>query len=215
MFRFWEKFDFVYQQTASYRQQMRHFNLGRRFVHHLCTVKTEHLNAQLVNSGYDQLTNEQHTNQLTYMHKCLLAFRQGRFTAEQLHDEVETIFIGGIDTTATAITNTMMMLAMHPTVQDRVRAELRNVLGPDFDICQHNVLLEHTFQLTYMAQVIHESLRLLPAGPYLSRTCTGPLKLSKRPNPFSFKIVFNFHSLHIQRTVQFRMDLWFCCCSIR
>lgn len=192
MFRFWERFDFIYNRTAAYQEQIRHFNLGRRFVHHLCSIKTEYLNAQLANSGYDQLANEQRVNQLTFMHKCLLARRCGQFTEEHLQDEMETILIGGIDTTATTLTNVMMMLAMYPTVQEMVRNEMLSVVGAHFNVHYDNVLPEHCHAMTYTGQVIQESLRLLPAGPYLSRTCTAPLKLSKN----NFAHIINLQTFH-------------------
>jgi cytochrome P450 len=74
----------------------------------------------------------------------------------QVRDEAMTIFLAGHETTATAITWIWYLLAKHPSVESKLRAELAAVLGgrlPAFDDVEH---------LNYTRMVIAESMRLYP-----------------------------------------------------
>jgi len=56
-------------------------------------------------------------------------------TTKQLVDECKTFFIGGHETTALAISWTLMLLAMHKDWQNQLRDEIREVVGDkDVDI---------------------------------------------------------------------------------
>ena len=77
-------------------------------------------------------------------------------TDQQVRDEVITLFAAGHETTAVALTWTWYLLATHPDIQSRLRAELNEVLGgrvptPD-DIPN----------LPFTEQILTESLRLYP-----------------------------------------------------
>lgn len=50
-------------------------------------------------------------------------------TTQELVDECKTFFFGGHETTALAITWTMLLLATHTDWQDELRAEVKEVLG--------------------------------------------------------------------------------------
>jgi cytochrome P450 len=81
----------------------------------------------------------------------------------QARDEVVTIFFAGHETTAAAMTWAFYLLAEHPGVEERVRAELKTVLNgrlPTFAELQ---------KLTYTKQVIDEVLRLYPPAYLFAR----------------------------------------------
>jgi long-subunit acyl-CoA synthetase (AMP-forming)/cytochrome P450 len=82
---------------------------------------------------------------------------------EQLKDELMMLLVMGHMTTAMAITWTWHLLARHPEVDERVRAEIAAVVGgrpPE---------LRDVAELTYTRQVIEETLRLYPPSWVLSR----------------------------------------------
>lgn len=179
MYRFWQIPDFVYERTQAYRDEMVEFRKGQDFVKLICDRKAAELDARMA-AGDDVLAREREAGTLTYLHRCFLAWREGVFSEQNVHDEVLTILIGGIDTSAITLTHTMLMLAMHPEVQSRVVAEMLEIFGPDAWWSKEQALRvspEDCNQMVYLQQVVHESLRLLPAGPYLSRMCWQDLKL--------------------------------------
>jgi long-subunit acyl-CoA synthetase (AMP-forming)/cytochrome P450 len=82
---------------------------------------------------------------------------------EQLKDELMMLLVMGHMTTAMAITWTWHLLARHPEVDDRVRAEIAAVVGgrpPE---------LRDVAELAYTRRVIEETLRLYPPSWVLSR----------------------------------------------
>ncbi len=52
-----------------------------------------------------------------------------RMSDEQLRDEIMTVIMAGHETTAIALSWTWRLLALHPEVEDRLVAELREVLA--------------------------------------------------------------------------------------
>lgn len=79
-----------------------------------------------------------------------------RMTDQQLRDEVMTIFLAGHETTANALSWTLLLLSEHPTVARTFRSELAQVLG------QRTPTVEDLPRLLYTGQVIQEAMRLYP-----------------------------------------------------
>src|SRR5579864_3354595 len=82
---------------------------------------------------------------------------------EQLKDELMMLLVMGHMTTAMAITWTWHLLARHPDVDDRVRAEIAAVVG------DRPPELRDVAGLSYTRRVIEETLRLYPPSWVLSR----------------------------------------------
>lgn len=87
----------------------------------------------------------------------------GGMTANEVRDEVVTIFMAGHETTAQALTWTWYLLSLHPSVEARLDEELRAVLNgrtPQY---------EDIAQLRYTRMVIEESMRLYPPAHTMAR----------------------------------------------
>ncbi|NXM06356.1 CP46A hydroxylase, partial [Tyrannus savana] len=76
---------------------------------------------------------------------------------ENILDNVITFFVAGHETTANQMSFTVMALGQHPEILERVQAEVDDVLGAKRDIDY-----EDLGKLTYLSQVLKESLRLYP-----------------------------------------------------
>jgi cytochrome P450 len=88
-------------------------------------------------------------------------------TDKQVLAEVKTAYIAGFDTTAKAFVWLFYLLAQHPHVEQKLRAELETVLQgrlPTFDDLP---------KLKYLDQVIKETLRSMTSVPVFTRS---PLK---------------------------------------
>jgi len=80
----------------------------------------------------------------------------GRMDNQQLRDEVMTLIIAGLETTANALAYTFHLLSQHPGVSRQLEQEIDRVLGdraPSF---------EDLPRLEYTGWVVQESMRLLP-----------------------------------------------------
>jgi len=86
---------------------------------------------------------------------------------QQLLEESLILFVAGHETTATAMAWTFYLLTQNPEVVDKIRAELNEKLGdrpPQF---------EDFRQLTYLTQVIQESMRVYPPAWTIDRVAIG------------------------------------------
>jgi cytochrome P450 len=89
-------------------------------------------------------------------------------TDQQVRDEVLTLFLAGHETTANALTWTWYLLSRYSDVEQRMRAELDQVLGertPTFDDIAN---------LRYTEMVLAESMRLYPPAWALTRLTVEP-----------------------------------------
>ncbi|MGM1059233.1 cytochrome P450 [Saccharothrix sp. Mg75] len=108
---------------------------------------------------------------------------------EQVHDEVMTLLVGGIETTALALAWTFHELGRHPEVERRVHAEVDEVLGgraPTF---------ADTGRLTYLNRVVNEVLRLYPVW-FLMRRTLVPVELGGVRLPEGAEVIYSPHALH-------------------
>ncbi|MFC4852795.1 cytochrome P450 [Actinophytocola glycyrrhizae] len=107
----------------------------------------------------------------------------------QVHDEVMTLLIGGIETTALALAWACHELARHPEVERRVHAEVDEVLGgrtPTFADVE---------KLVYVNQVVNEVLRMYPVW-FLMRRALAPVELGDVVLPAGAEVIFSPHALH-------------------
>jgi cytochrome P450 len=108
---------------------------------------------------------------------------------QQVHDEVMTMLVGGIETTALALAWTCHELARHPEVEARVHAEVDEVLAgrtPTFADLDN---------LVYLKQVVNEVLRMYPVW-FLMRRTLAPVELGDTVLPEGAEVIFSPHALH-------------------
>ncbi|HEX6345176.1 cytochrome P450 [Umezawaea sp.] len=108
---------------------------------------------------------------------------------EQVHDEVMTLLIGGIETTALALAWTFHEIARHPEVERRVHAEVDEVLGG------RAPTLADIGKLVYLDQVVDEVLRMYPVW-FLMRRTLRPVELGDVVLPEGAEVIFSPHALH-------------------
>ncbi|KAE8737418.1 Cytochrome P450 CYP4 [Frankliniella occidentalis] len=95
-------------------------------------------------------------------------------TAEEWREEAKAMVVAGQGTVAHCLSFALLLLAMHPDSQDRLRRELEDVFGedPDRSVTEHE--LPH---LQYTERVILETLRLFPLVPVFGRDCPEDVQL--------------------------------------
>lgn len=86
----------------------------------------------------------------------------GTLSDSEIRDQVDTLIGAGYDTTASTFAWLLWRAALEPGVWPRLRAEADDVLGPlDAPTQRDDTTLK---RLDYAHRVVHESLRLHPAG---------------------------------------------------
>lgn len=115
----------------------------------------------------------------------------GQFTSlRQIRDEAVTLFIGGFENIATALTWTWYLLAQHPEVERRLHAELDEVLGGRLPGA------EDLPRLTYTRMVFEESMRVYPPVPRLVRTALRDYRVGDYTVPAGSLVVVSQYLMH-------------------
>ncbi|KAJ4849079.1 hypothetical protein Tsubulata_045231 [Turnera subulata] len=100
--------------------------------------------------------------------------REGKtLTTRELVDECKTFFFGGHETTALAISWTLLLLAQHPEWQNQLREEIRQVTkDKELDVAM-------LAGLKKMGWVMNEVLRLYPPAPNVQRQAREDIEVKE------------------------------------
>jgi cytochrome P450 len=96
-----------------------------------------------------------------------------RISEEDILHNINTFMFLGSDTTSLAVTWTLLMLARHPPIQDRLRAEMCSLPRPGN--IGDDVVLTHYQEIAaapLLDKVCRETLRLVPALHSFLRVAT-------------------------------------------
>lgn len=108
----------------------------------------------------------------------------------QLRDEAITIFAAGHETSANALSWTLYLLTQHPSILERLRAEVDRVLGnrsPSFGDVR---------ALQYTLQVIEEGMRLYPPAWVVGREAIDDDEIKGQKVPRKSIIFMGVYALH-------------------
>ncbi|XP_058821760.1 probable cytochrome P450 28a5 [Topomyia yanbarensis] len=83
-----------------------------------------------------------------------------------------SFFADGFETSSLIMTYCLFDIASHPEVQKQLREEIRHVQS-----CKGGVTYDNLGEMTYLDQVLNESLRLHPIIPILAKQCTKDIVL--------------------------------------
>lgn len=189
--RFWYKWDWIYAFTKACKREMVLLEKGYRVLRSVREVKEIELMEKL-EKGDDVLEKAKEENSLTWIQKCFLMYRDGLFTEQNLIEEIDTIFVGGTDTTTVTISSTLIMLAIYPEIQEKVVAEMREI----FDDADSPVTYEDLSKLTYLEMVIKETLRHFPVGPFIARRASEDFPFKGGVIPKDSFILLNIAKMH-------------------
>lgn len=114
------------------------------------------------------------------------------FTESEIRDHVFTTISAGNETTALAVSNAILFMAIHPDIQDRVVEELRQVFYDESIEMDYDELTK----LKYLELVIKEVLRLCPSVPAWARETTDELELDGILIPKGTEITMAAYALH-------------------
>ncbi|CAL5056559.1 unnamed protein product [Urochloa decumbens] len=142
------------------------WRLGREIDALLVQIIDERRQRRQAGSGKDLLS-------------LLLAGAEGKakLTTRELVDECKTFFFGGHETTALALSWTLLMLAAHPEWQAALREEVLRETG-DEDAPLDAAALG---RLTKMGWVMSEVLRLYPPSPNVQRQALEDVEMVAAP----------------------------------
>ncbi|MFF5023538.1 cytochrome P450 [Streptomyces collinus] len=125
---------------------------------------------------------------------ALLAARDeedgGAMTDQEVHDQVMTLLLAGVETTASALTWAWHLLAAHPEAEARLHAEVDEVLGgraPEY---------ADVPRLVHTQRIFTETLRLYPPAWMFTRMTTEPTELAGHRLPAGTDVLISPYVIH-------------------
>ncbi|KAF7325137.1 Cytochrome P450 [Mycena kentingensis (nom. inval.)] len=127
-----------------------------------------------------------------------------RYTQDEqiLRDQILNISVAGRDTTASLLTFAVYMLAEHPDILAKLRAEILGVVGTT-----ERPTFENLRDMKYLRAVLNETLRLYSPVPFNQRTSLNPTLFQTSSGsplyiPANTLVIFSTFAMHR------RADLW-------
>ncbi|KAK0182440.1 hypothetical protein PV327_000582 [Microctonus hyperodae] len=161
-----------------------------------------HLRSLNENNDKDQeiMGVEASRKKLAMLDLLIAAMKNGRINNDGIQEEVDTFMFEGHDTTTAGLCFTLLLLAEHGDIQQRVRHEVDEVL----EKCKGRMGITELQQLPYLERCIKEALRLYPSVPTISREVTEDLQLDKYLIPVG--VIINIHLYDLHRDANFWPD---------
>lgn len=111
-----------------------------------------------------------------FMTQALSALESKALSMKEIYNTAAVFSIAGSETTATTMSAATFFILTHPSVWDRLKAEVRNTFASDVEIHVSSI----NDNLPYMLAVLNETLRMYPPIPtgyvtFSHRECKGSL----------------------------------------
>ncbi|XP_050077622.1 cytochrome P450 4d1-like [Anopheles maculipalpis] len=131
----------------------------------------------------------------TFLDQLLKVKIDGRpLSTADIREEVDTFMFEGHDTTTSGISFTILLLAKHQDIQQKLFEEIETALGDSAaTVFLTNSLLQ---ELKYLDMVIKESLRLVPPVPFIGRKLLEDMELNGTIIPAGTTLSLNIFALH-------------------
>jgi cytochrome P450 len=113
--------------------------------------------------------------------------KEALLTPRELRDNLKIFFIAGHDTTANTITAIIYYLARYPEIQEKLRAEVIEVMGKsDKTLIPNNEQLK---KMEYLNMIIKETIRIMTTAAVLDRRADKPFTFSNGVHVPAGKVV--------------------------
>lgn len=162
--KIWLQPNFIFKMTKYYKIHLTESKIMSDFQKNILNEKIEMLKDVEVDEDKD-----------VFLNKLVHTLNENKIHYDAAYGELTTTLIAGNETTALTISIVCLMLAMHPEVQEKVFQEIFEV----FSEKKFEATYDDLMKLNYLDMVIKETLRLYPSGPYIARTVTSDMELSK------------------------------------
>ncbi|MGW5660360.1 bifunctional albaflavenone monooxygenase/terpene synthase [Streptomyces sp. NPDC003758] len=126
---------------------------------------------------------------------------------QEIHDQVVAIITAGSETVGSMIMSLLKVLTEHPDQGDKIRDEVKTVVG------DRPAAFEDVRKLTYTANVIVETMRLHPAVWILTRRAVADTRLGGYRIPAGADVVYSPYAIQRDprsygRHLEFDPDRW-------
>ncbi|XP_049880698.1 cytochrome P450 4V2-like [Pectinophora gossypiella] len=198
----------MYSWTGLKKKQDRLLKILHNMAHTVLQRRKSEINGNIVT---EKLTEKKLGSKFKAFLDLLLELtvEKNAFTDQEIREQVDTMIVGGHDTSASVLMYTMLLIGSRPDVQDRIVKELEEVFGDsDRDAEKHDLC-----QLVYLEAVIKECMRVIPIVPVVARKLDRNVKLrnctlSAGRTCFIFLYGVNRHPIWGEDAQEFKPERW-------
>ncbi|XP_065091259.1 cytochrome P450 4C1-like [Ochlerotatus camptorhynchus] len=115
---------------------------------------------------------------------------------EDIREEVDTFMFGGHDTTSSAISFTILQLAKHQDIQEKLYQEIESILKHQNCGTGRTLAYSNIQDFKYLDLVVKESLRLLPPISYVGRKLTEDTEINGAVVPAGQDVSIPIYMVH-------------------
>uniref|UniRef100_A0A182NMT9 Uncharacterized protein n=1 Tax=Anopheles dirus TaxID=7168 RepID=A0A182NMT9_9DIPT len=198
LYKVWLHPEWIYRMTSFYKIQKQCYATAYKMSRRVLALKSNelaevrHRNAIKSVAGDENEATDTYRKPQIYIDQLFrLAKETDVFDERAIWDEIDTIILGGNETSALTLSHVVLMLAIHEDVQQRVYEEMTAVLGGSCTAVEN----DHLPRLAYMEMVLKETMRLFPVGPVIARQCTGDVKISQTTIPRGVTVVLGIYNV--------------------
>ncbi|XP_019870625.2 cytochrome P450 4C1 [Aethina tumida] len=190
----WFFFDAIFALTKGFWEQRSLAKYLRDFSYNVIQQRRDRFQKMLADKQFEQSSSYSTRKKLAMLDLLIRGNMEGvAIDDEGIREEVDTFMFEGHDTTSMSICFTLMLIANHKEIQDKIYEEIFSIFG-DSD---RKITFTDLQDLKYLERCIKESLRLYPSVPMISRITSEEIITSdgyKIPPKTSVNIsIFDMH----------------------
>nr|APH81395.1 cytochrome P450 CYP4EB1 [Tigriopus kingsejongensis] len=174
----WLMPDVLFNLSSWKGQSDQYLRVLHGFTRSVIEQRREDMSAQSQNCS--QIQKSKATKKATAFLDLLLQAKTldgQELSLQDIQEEVDTFMFEGHDTTACALSWTILLLANHPHEQEQIFREQCEIFGDQENSSTGPVENRHLHQMRYLECCIKEALRLYPSVPVYGRTLASDMLL--------------------------------------
>ncbi|XP_052890963.1 probable cytochrome P450 313a4 [Anopheles moucheti] len=200
IYKAWLHPEFLFRMTSAFTEEQKRFKLFKQM-----SQKIMHMRQSIATPSKpkdDQQDSDPEDRQELPRAKIFIERLEeiARDPANSIDEDgfqqhIDTLMFGGNDTSAQALSNTLLTLGMYPDWQEKVYQEIMDVAptGP--------ISYEDLSKLTCMEMFLKETLRLLPITGLIARVPTKEVQAKHVTIPTGAIVLVPFLKIHRDKTI--------------
>ncbi|KAJ6636720.1 Cytochrome P450 4C1 [Pseudolycoriella hygida] len=192
-------FDFIYKRTKTYKIERQYLDIAESLPNRIIQSKKEEFFSKPEQEQHKEFNeNENCKTPQIFIEQLFKLYKKKLVDDTMIKDQVNLLIFGGNDTSALATSHAILLLAMHPEIQEKAVKELAEVYEHE----DSETDFEKLSRLPYLEMIIKEAMRLYPVAPFLSRKCSGDTQITDCVIPEDTVIILSVYHLHRNK------DIW-------
>lgn len=199
---------FIHSTEKAFSHKLRIPYLYPNTLYKLTRLRREEKRAQQILREFLQLVTERRRSIMKEKvstddnERCVLLDHmirnEDKFTDKEIQDHFEN-FIAAYEILGNAVAHQMLLLAMHPDIQEKLYESIQKSILTDEDVSNLSIVMN----MEYLNAVMREAFRLMPAIPIVTREVSDDFEIEPGVLlPKGLKLVMNLFALHR------RKDIW-------